>query len=162
MIDSMSSGIVALLSDFGHRDAYAGIMKAVLLGLNPALRIIDLCHEIDRHHLLSAGYVLYTAWDYLPAATVFCAVVDPGVGSDRGFLMAEADSKILIAPDNGLISLLRRQKPGLRVFELKTQTLPASFLSSELSGDRGGRNRGPGGTFHGRDIFAPAAAASSK
>ena len=136
-------------------------MKAVLFGLNSALRIIDLCHEIDRHHLLSAGYVLYTAWDYLPAATVFCAVVDPGVGSDRGFLLAQVDSKILIAPDNGLISLLHRLKPGLQVFELKTQTLQASLLSPGLSGgrDRSGRDRGPGGTFHGRDIFAPAAAA---
>ena len=87
---------------------------------------------------------------------MFCAVVDPGVGSDRGFLVAEADSKVLIAPDNGLISLLHRRKPGLRAFELKTQTLQASFLTPGLSD---GRNRGSGGTFHGRDIFAPAAAA---
>ncbi len=142
----MKAGIIALLTDFGTRDAYAGIMKGVLLSLNPSLKLIDLSHDIDCHNILSASYVLHTAWDYFPNGTVFCVVVDPGVGSGRSILIGGAGGKILIAPDNGIASLPVRMHRELKFYTLKTEYLE-SKAKNRLSS-----------TFHGRDIFAPAAA----
>jgi S-adenosylmethionine hydrolase len=132
---------IALLTDFGAGE-YAGILKGVLAGLAPQSRVIDLSHHLPGFAVLSAAYVLHSAWDYFPRRTVFCAVVDPGVGSRRGLLLAEADGRQLIAPDNGLVSLLARFKAGLRCHRLREP-------------DRRG---GAGATFQGRDILAPAAA----
>jgi S-adenosylmethionine hydrolase len=139
----MNSKIVALLTDFGGRDAYVGVMKAVILGRDPTIKIIDLTHQIDAHDLLSAAYVLYSAWEYFPKETVFCAVVDPGVGSNRGTLVARFDQRYLIAPDNGLVSLLKRMIPDGRVHTLRADQIKTNQSSS---------------TFDGRDLFAPAAA----
>ncbi len=147
----MSGNIVALLSDFGSKDAYVAVMKAVILGLDPSLTIVDLCHEIPPHDLLSASYLLYSAWDYFPDGSVFCAVVDPGVGSGRGTLVAEIRDKYLVAPDNGLISLLMRLAAPAGVFALNTASVRAPRHSPEVPGALSA-------TFHGRDLFAPAAA----
>ena len=94
---SINSKIVVLLSDFGCRDGYAGIMKGVILSLDPGIRIVDLTHEIEPHDIPSGAYVLYTAWNHFPRGSVFCAVVDPGVGSRRGALFAEISERCLIA-----------------------------------------------------------------
>jgi S-adenosylmethionine hydrolase len=146
----MEPGIVALLTDFGTRDAYVGVMKAVMLARFPGLRLVDLSHEIAAHDILSGAYLLYSAWDYFPAGSAFCAVVDPGVGGPRGTLMAEEGGRYLVAPDNGLVSLLDRMKRGLSVFALDTAVVV------ELCPPPPGRRSGS--TFHGRDLFAPAAA----
>jgi S-adenosylmethionine hydrolase len=143
----LNGKIVALLSDFGSLDAYVGIMKGVILSQDPAIRIIDLAHQVRPFDLLSAGYLLYTAWDYLPPGSAFCAVVDPGVGGKRGALLAEVGGRYLIAPDNGLISLLLRMRPGGNVHALLLERIV-----------RPGQPEEPSGTFHGRDLFAPAAA----
>ncbi|MBA7483245.1 Adenosyl-chloride synthase [subsurface metagenome] len=140
----MSGGIIALLTDFGNRDGYAGIMKGMLLSCDPELKVVDLTHEIEPFAVISAAYILYSAWAFFPEGTVFCAVVDPGVGSSRGIVLASVKERTVIAPDNGVISLLCRMYPGLEVFSLKSNH-PA------LPG-------GTSATFHGRDIFAPAAA----
>jgi len=146
----MNQGIVALLTDFGTRDAYAGVMKAVILSRFPGLRLVDLSHEVAPYDVLSGAYLLYAAWDYFPPGTAFCAVVDPGVGGARGTLLAEEGGRFLIAPDNGLISLLARMKETMEVFALDETAVyelfppPPGRLSSS--------------TFHGRDLFAPAAA----
>ncbi len=140
----MSGGIIALLTDFGGREGYAGIMKGMLLSCDPELKVVDLTHEIEPFAVTSAAYILYSAWDFFPKGTVFCAVVDPGVGSSRGIVLASVKERTVIAPDNGVISLLHRMYPGLEVFSLKSNH-PA--LPKEASA-----------TFHGRDIFAPAAA----
>jgi S-adenosylmethionine hydrolase len=155
-IDSTNGKIVVLLSDFGYRDGYAGIMKGKILSLDPEIRIVDLTHQIDAHNVLSGAYVLCSAWVHFPPESVFCAVVDPGVGSRRGTVLAEFKSRILIAPDNGLISLLVRMIPGGRVSALELDSV------LELSGqdpslfEEGGT--AASSTFHGRDLFAPAAA----
>lgn len=147
----MSGNIVALLSDFGSKDAYVGVMKAVILGVDPSLTIVDLCHEIPPHDLLSASYVLYSAWDYFPDGSVFCAVVDPGVGSGRGTLLAEIRDRYLVGPDNGLISLLVRLAAPIEVYALNSASVRGP---GHLSGVAGALSS----TFHGRDLFAPAAA----
>lgn len=146
----MRPSIVVLLTDFGERDGYAGILKGVLFSLAPSLRIVDLSHGIEPYNTLSAAYLLYSAWEYFPPGTVFCAVVDPGVGSDRGTCLALCEGRYLIAPDNGLASLLCRMKPDLAAWELNPASVPGLGKASA--------QRAPSGTFHGRDIFAPAAA----
>jgi S-adenosylmethionine hydrolase len=150
--------IVALLSDFGGRDGYAGIMKGVILSRDPHIRIVDLTHEIDPHNILSGAYVLYSAWDYLPRGSVFCAVVDPGVGSGRATLLGEFNDRTLIAPDNGLISLLVRMIPDGRSYALQEDSvLELTGNASSVQG-RSVKAATASNTFHGRDLFAPAAA----
>jgi S-adenosylmethionine hydrolase len=156
---SINSKIVVLLSDFGCRDGYAGIMKGVILSLDPGIRIVDLTHEIEPQNILSGAYVLYTAWNHFPRGSVFCAVVDPGVGSRRGSLFAEIGERYLIAPDNGLISLLVRMIADRRVYALRLDSILELEKDERFASGRfpdGGST--PSGTFHGRDLFAPAAA----
>jgi len=153
----MNSRIVALLTDFGGRDAYVGVMKAIILSRDLSIRIVDLTHEVEPQDLLSASYLLFTAWDYFPSGSVFCAVVDPGVGSERGTLLAEIQGKYLIAPDNGLISLLLRMYPDGLVHSLRTAGLTESDAEPATTEPPPTRPL-PSSTFHGRDLFAPAAA----
>ncbi len=140
---------VALITDFGVRDAYVAAMKGVLLAAVPRIPLVDVTHEIAPGNVLSAAYVLACAWDYFPAGTVFLVVVDPGVGTARKALVGTAGGRRLVAPDNGIASLVLRLKGegaarpgGFSARELKTD-----FLKTE-----------PSPTFHGRDVFAPAAA----
>jgi S-adenosylmethionine hydrolase len=155
---STNGKIVALLSDFGCRDGYAGIMKGVILSRDPGIRIIDLTHEIEPHNILSGAYVLYSAWNYLPPGSVICAVVDPGVGSERAALLAQFNERTLVAPDNGLVSLLVRMIPGGRSYSLQMDSLrQLAGNAAYLPGGRG-NGSGPSNTFHGRDLFSPAAA----
>ncbi|MBN2354277.1 MAG: SAM-dependent chlorinase/fluorinase [Spirochaetales bacterium] len=140
---------VAIITDFGARDAYVAAMKGVLLSAVPGIPLVDVTHEIPPGNVLSAAYALASAWDYFPAGTVFLAVVDPGVGAARKALVGEAGGRFLVAPDNGISSLVLRLKGdgtstagGFTARELKTY-----FLKTE-----------PSPTFHGRDVFAPAAA----
>ncbi len=135
--------LIALLTDFGLRDAYVASCKGVLLTDCPKIRLVDITHDISPGNILSAAYVLACAWDYFPPGAVFLAVVDPGVGTARPTLVAEAGGRYLIAPDNGTVSCLARLKgAGLTACELKTDFLRIT----------------PSATFHGRDVFAPAAA----
>ena len=155
---STNGKIVALLSDFGSRDGYPGIMKGVILSMDPGIRIIDLTHQIQPHSILSGAYVLYSAWNYLPPGSVVCAVVDPGVGSGRAAVAAEFNQRTLIAPDNGLVSLLVRMIPGGQSYRLRLDSIPELTESTSAQRLRTGGGPGPGNTFHGRDLFAPAAA----
>lgn len=136
--------LIALLTDFGHRDPYVGIMKGVILSRAPAARITDLCHGISAQDVRQGAFALMSAVDYFPAGTLFVCVVDPGVGSRRAVLWARGRRHEFLAPDNGLLSWVAEREP-LR--EVRRLAEPALFLP-EVSG-----------TFHGRDIFAPVAAA---
>jgi S-adenosylmethionine hydrolase len=156
--NSTNGKIVALLSDFGSRDGYAGIMKGVILSRDPGIRIIDLTHQIEPHNILSGAYVLYSAWNYLPPGSVVCAVVDPGVGTGRAALVAQFNERTLIAPDNGLISLLVRMIPGGRSYALQLDSILALIGKTSPLSVRSADNSRPSNTFHGRDLFAPAAA----
>lgn len=134
---------IALLTDFGTRDPFAGILSGVILGINPDACICDLGHDFDPGDIRSASFALRMAFPYFPERTVFIVVVDPGVGTERRAVAAEIDGRYVVCPDNGVLSwLIQDLKPGLMV-EL---TEPRYHLP-EVSG-----------TFHGRDMFAPVGA----
>ncbi|MFQ5810663.1 MAG: S-adenosyl-l-methionine hydroxide adenosyltransferase family protein, partial [Armatimonadota bacterium] len=135
--------IVALLTDFGASDPYVGVMKGVILGVCPAARIVDLCHDVPAQDILAGALMLQASYQYFPAGTVFVAVVDPGVGSARRAVAAEADRRFFVCPDNGLLSGVANRTPIARAVEL-TNT---EYFLPRVSH-----------TFHGRDVFAPVAA----
>ncbi len=134
---------VALLSDFGARDAYAGVMRAVLLSRCPEVRMVDLTHGIPRGDILAGALNLASAVPYCPPETVFLAVVDPGVGSTRRPLCIRSGSRLFVGPDNGLLWPAAALVGTPEAFHLDR---PRYWLPE------------PGATFHGRDIFAPVAA----
>ena len=128
--------VITLLTDFGLLDPYAGIMKGVILDICPDAQIVDLTHEVIPYRILQAAFLLEQSWPYFPAGTIHVVVVDPGVGTARKPLLVEAGGHYFIGPDNGVFSML---KPAW-VQEIVVTDPPASQ------------------TFHGRDVFAPAAA----
>jgi hypothetical protein len=93
--------VVALLSDFGLRDHYAGTMKAVVLGICPETTLVDISHDVPPHDVLTAALELAASYKYFPAGTIFLVVVDPGVGSARRGIAADIGDYRLVAPDNG-------------------------------------------------------------
>ena len=135
--------LVTLTTDYGTRDPYVGAMKGVLKSLAPKVEIIDITHEIEPHNVVQGAYVLQSVWPYYPVGTIHVAVVDPGVGSDRRILLGRYSGRYVIAPDNGLITLVHR---SVKVEEMWVVENRRYFLP-ELSS-----------TFHGRDVFAPVAA----
>ncbi len=137
------SGIVTLLTDFGTRDAWAGIMKGVLAGIAPDVRTIDLTHEIPPQSVRTGALALLSAVSYFPQGTIHVAVVDPGVGSERHALLVVTESAYLIGPDNGLLAPAA-EKLGIR--QIRRLDRPRYFLHPVSA------------TFHGRDVFAPVAA----
>jgi S-adenosylmethionine hydrolase len=140
----MKPNIIVLQTDFGRKDSYVGTMKGRMLSMCRNLVFVDLTHDIKSFSIMSAGYTLYSAWNYFPKKSVFLSVVDPGVGSSRNVLIGEFRDRFLVSPDNGTASLLMRMFPDHSVFS------PDSKLLSTLS-------RSACDTFHGRDIFAPLA-----
>lgn len=134
---------IALLSDFGTRDHYAGTMKGVILGICPEVTLIDITHEITAHDVLEGALQLAASYKYFPAGTVFLAVVDPGVGSQRRGIAAEAGDYKFVAPDNGVLTVVLRENPPRRVVELSERRYARPTVTR---------------TFEGRDRFAPAAA----
>ena len=137
--------LIALLTDFGTRDSYVAQMKGVLLSRCNA-ELVDLSHEIPAFDVVAAAFFLQECVPMFPAeperAVIFVAVVDPGVGSARRILAARQDGRMFLAPDNGLLSLVLREDALVHSVEDTTLFLPSVS-----------------GTFHGRDRFAPAAAA---
>ncbi len=107
----MARPLVALLSDFGTRDHYAGTMKAVVLGVCPDATLVDIGHDIPPHDILGGALELAACYRYFPAGTVFLVVVDPGVGSARRGIAAEAGDYKFVAPDNGVLTAVFRD-PG--------------------------------------------------
>lgn len=135
--------IIALMTDFSLRDTYVGVMKGVIKTICPEADLIDLTHDIPPQAVAQAAFLLATSHAHFPEGTVFLAVVDPGVGSSRAALAVRAAGKVFVAPDNGLLSLVWRQAEN-----------PAAHSIT----DPDFRLPGVSSTFHGRDIFAPAAA----
>ena len=135
--------VIALLSDFGTRDHYAGTMKGVMIGICPDVTLIDITHEITPHDVMEGALQLAASCRYFPAGTIFLAVVDPGVGSPRKGIAAEAGDYRFVAPDNGVLTEVFRDVPPKRVVELTERRYARPTVSR---------------TFEGRDRFAPAAA----
>lgn len=132
--------IITLLSDFGLRDVYVGVMKGVIAQINSALTIVDLTHQIPAQNVAAARFCLMNAYSYFPLGTVHVAVVDPGVGSSRKAIALQVEGGFLVGPDNGLFGGVLNNTPVLAAVEL---TNPAYWRTSS-----------PSTTFHGRDIFA--------
>ncbi|MDE2821805.1 MAG: SAM-dependent chlorinase/fluorinase [Chloroflexota bacterium] len=136
--------IAAILTDFGTQDTYVGTMKAVMLGIAPELQIVDITHAIGPQNVREGAFALLNSYRYFPGGTVFCAVVDPGVGSARKPIAARCAGYHFVAPDNGLLSY--------SLFDLDSEYHAVSLENPEY------QLPGASHTFHGRDIFAPAAA----
>jgi S-adenosyl-L-methionine hydrolase (adenosine-forming) len=138
-----ASGIITLLTDFGTRDAYVGIMKGVALGICPAARLIDLTHDVPPQAVGLGALVLRNAVEYFADGTVHVAVIDPGVGSARAPVLVVTDRALLVGPDNGLLAPAAAAL-GLRAVRRLARE---QFFRHPVSD-----------TFHGRDVFAPVAA----
>ena len=134
--------VVTLTTDFGVRDPYVAEMKGVMLGLAPEVRLVDITHEVDSHDVVGAALALEAAMPFFPRGTVHLAVVDPGVGTARRGLVVTTEAAAFVAPDNGLLTPVFA-RGAWRAFELSAPDLRLSRVSR---------------TFHGRDVFAPAAA----
>jgi len=138
-------GVVTLLTDFGAADVYAGVLRGVILRLAPEVRIVDLTHEVPAHDARLAALHLEDALPYFPEGTVHLVVVDPGVGTDRRGIAVVTQDAFGVGPDNGVLTPLLAR--GGRAIELTAGGLALEPLSR---------------TFHGRDLFAPAAAALAR
>lgn len=136
--------IITLLSDFGIEDVYIGVMKGVITQICPVARLIDLTHAVPPQNLLAARFHLMTSCGSFPKGTVHLAVVDPGVGSQRRSIAIQLETRFLVGPDNGIFSGLLQKYPAIAAIELDN---PQYWRTPK-----------PSHTFHGRDIFAPAAA----
>lgn len=136
--------LITLTTDFGTTDPFVGIMKGVIGGRAPAATVIDLTHGVPPQAVLAGALVLRHAAPYFPAGTIHVAVVDPGVGTARRPLCVETARALFVGPDNGVLSLAAPAGDARRIVHLTNE----AFLLSPRSG-----------TFHGRDVFAPAAAA---
>ena len=137
------AGLVALLTDFGPGSVYVGQMHATLLRRAPGVRVLDLAHDCPAGGIAAAAYLLERSVPHVPDGTIFVAVVDPGVGSARPILAAHAGGHVFLAPDNGLLGGILAQHPEAEVRRVENLALRNEVVSS---------------TFHGRDVFAPAAA----
>jgi len=135
----MSRPIITLTTDFGQADGYAGAVKGIILGICPEAVVVDISHEVRPQAVRQAAYVLSTVTPHFPPGAVHLVVVDPGVGSDRRPIAVRSGRATYVAPDNGVLSLALAADPPQRAVHLRADQ-PISA------------------TFHGRDLFAPAAA----
>ncbi len=139
----MKNPIITLLTDFGTQDPFVGVMKGVILSICPSARLVDLTHEVPPQSVPAGAFALKCSVGYFPKGTVHLAVVDPGVGSARKAVALRSKGHYFVGPDNGLFSAALKDRGIEQVVELteKKYQLPH-----------------PSSTFHGRDLFAPAAA----
>ncbi|MEM4717403.1 MAG: S-adenosyl-l-methionine hydroxide adenosyltransferase family protein [Desulfurococcaceae archaeon] len=135
--------LIVLLTDYGYRDPYVGVVKGVIKSINPDAEIIDLTHGIGRHNIVEAAITLAVSARYFPRGTIFVVVVDPGVGGSRRAILIETSNYVLIGPDNGCLTVLAEYDGVKRVLDISS----SNYTLPEISY-----------TFHGRDIFAPVAA----
>jgi S-adenosylmethionine hydrolase len=138
------SRIITLTTDFGTSDGFVGVMKGVILGINPQATIVDITHDIAPQNIDQGAFVFTNAYKYFPPITIHVVVVDPGVGSARRAIALQAGETFFVAPDNGVLSLaVSSQRAAVSAVHLNR---PEYWLPNVSN------------TFHGRDIFAPVAA----
>jgi S-adenosylmethionine hydrolase len=135
--------IITLTTDFGYRDPLTGIMKGIILGLNPGVRIVDITHGIQKYDVREAALIIGMGFRDFPLGSIHVVITDPGVGSSRRPILVAAEDHYFVGPDNGLFSVIYHETERLRVFHITAE----HYLRRERST-----------TFHGRDIFAPVAA----
>lgn len=141
---------VALLTDFGVRDHYVAVLKAVLLSQNPSVTLIDLSHDVEPGNIQQGAYLLWSSYTYFPSGTIFLCVVDPEVGTERKLVCLHIKDHLFLAPDNGLLEWVRYEHPHAKGYAIDVQKC-RSILPKSISS-----------TFHGRDILAPVTAALTK
>jgi S-adenosylmethionine hydrolase len=135
--------LVTFTTDFGNRDGYAGIMKGVVLDIDPRISCVDISNEVEPGNIRAAAWVVRNAYRYFPSGSVHLVVVDPGVGSHRRGIVLSSRDHMFVAPDNGVLSLVLPDANDWAAFEISNRELWRPTVSN---------------TFHGRDIFAPVAA----
>lgn len=135
--------IITITTDFGENDHYVGVMKGVMLGINPDAVIVDINHQVHSYDIFDAAYSLDQSYHYFPPGTVHLVVVDPGVGTERRPIVVQTKDYKFVAPDNGVLSLVYEREEKIEVCHVTAE----HFFLKPVSH-----------TFHGRDIFAPVAA----
>lgn len=138
-----SPPIITFSTDFGRSGPYVGAVKGAILQICPQARVVDISHEISSHNILEAAFNLACSYSYFPAGTIHLAVVDPGVGSERRGIVVSTDRYHFVGPDNGLFTLIYRREKVKQVISIESKEYCRETVSS---------------TFHGRDVFGPAAA----
>ena len=136
--------IITLTTDFGGQDHFVGVLKGVILGINPRAVLVDLCHEVPPQNVAHGAFVLYCAYRYFPPGAVHLAVIDPGVGlRERKIIAVHAAHQTFIGPDNGLFSYILDEEKEFKIHLVENSDWMPGAISR---------------TFHGRDIMAPVAA----
>lgn len=139
--------VIGLLTDFGLRDGYVGVMKAVMLGIAPEAPLVDISHEVAPQDIEDGAWILGMAWRAFPEGSVLLCVVDPGVGSARRAVAVETHGRVFVGPDNGLFT-----------YPLSVRPEEAALVRCVQLDEPRYHLPAPSATFHGRDIFAPCAA----
>lgn len=143
----MTRPIITLTTDYGTNDHLVGVLKGVILNINPEVNIVDITHSILAHDILDGALTISQAYKYFPSKTIHLVVVDPGVGTQRRPILVAGDTHYFVAPDNGVLSAIYDQSESLYVWNITSE----HYFRQPVSH-----------TFHGRDIFAPVAAWLSK
>ncbi len=138
---------IAIITDFGNKDNFAGVMKAVMLSVNPSLRFIDITHQVYPHNIKEAAFILLKSYRFFPRNTIFLVVVDPAVGTKRHPIAIKTANYYFVGPDNGVLYPAASEDKIKRIALLNKK----KFFTRNVSS-----------TFHGRDIFAPVAAHLTK
>ncbi|MDH5481502.1 MAG: S-adenosyl-l-methionine hydroxide adenosyltransferase family protein [Candidatus Bathyarchaeota archaeon] len=139
----MPSPIITLTTDFGLKDPYVAEMKAVILSISPKAIVVDVTHGVEKFNIRMGAYALASASPYFPKGAIHVGVVDPGVGTIRRSLLIQTKHSFYIGPDNGVLTLAAKSQGIVHIYEISNRKLMLLKISN---------------TFHGRDIFAPAAA----
>jgi S-adenosylmethionine hydrolase len=139
--------LVSLITDFGSTDYYVGVIKGVILGINPEVEIVDVCHHVASYDVFDAAFTLAQSYRYFPSDTIHMVVVDPGVGTARRPILARTMEYKFVAPDNGVLSLVYEREESVEVRHITSEHYFLNPVSQ---------------TFHARDVFAPAVGWLSK
>jgi hypothetical protein len=139
--------IITLTTDFGLNDHFVGVVKGVILAINPEVDIVDLCHQINPYDIFDGAFMLAQSYRFFPTDTIHVVIVDPGVGTARRPILARTIENKFVAPDNGVLSLVYEREENIEVRHI---TADHYFLNPVSN------------TFHGRDVFAPVAGWLSK
>ncbi|MDE0185514.1 MAG: SAM-dependent chlorinase/fluorinase [Candidatus Poribacteria bacterium] len=146
-MDTSHSSVITLTTDFGTNDPYIGVMKGVILNINPHIHIVDITHSIPPQNIHDAAFIIDSAYRYFPSGSIHVVVVDPGVGSTRRAIACQTETGCFVCPDNGVLSYVLDEDAPYRAVSVDN----TEYCLPEISN-----------TFHGRDIFAPIAAHLSR
>ncbi|MCM8824201.1 MAG: SAM-dependent chlorinase/fluorinase [Candidatus Omnitrophica bacterium] len=131
--------VIGLLTDFGYKDNYVGVMKAVILNINPKVNIVDITHSVTSHSVSEGAFLLWKSYRFFPKDSIFLVVVDPGVGSQRRAIAVKTKNYYFVGPDNGVLYLAVKEDSLKKIVSLDNKNYFLKYVSS---------------TFHGRDVFS--------